>query len=86
MKRKHDSQMGLFAFANLSKGKIGRNSLILRFREDVGELHMRQVYDAIHAWMIAQKLIQENGGQPPSREQIDARLRMLNAPPPPAQE
>lgn len=71
---------GLFAFKNITRAPFGRNGLVIRFSEDVSEIHQRHLLDAIHAWMMAQKLIMENGGVPPSREQIDARMRQLLTP------
>lgn len=67
---KHNEPKGLFAFRNMTRGAIGRTSITVRFTEEVSDIHMRQLYDAMHCWMIAQKMIAENGGQPPTREQI----------------
>lgn len=66
---------GLFAFRNMVRGPIGNSSIVVRFTEEVSDLHMKQLYEAMHAWMVAQKLIAENNGQPPTREQIEARFK-----------
>lgn len=66
---------GLFAFTNMTRGRIGRSSIVVRFSEDVTDLHHKQLYDAIYGWLLGQKLLIENSGVPPTREQIDARMR-----------
>lgn len=79
MTRPRNTQNGLFSFKNMTRGAIGRSSIVVRFSEDVTPLHERQLMDAITSWMIAQKMLAENGGQPPSREYIDAYVRDLQS-------